>query len=246
MLNGVQKFDKYAEAVRKFSLNMRFLSPRAYEYLRTKFNDNLPHSSTIRKWFSLSSATGEGGFNEAAFETLKRIADDLKEQNQTICCSISFDEMAIRRHVQWQHAKKKFSGFVNFSTKQNENDPLPVATHALVVLLNGINISITIPIAHFFITTLIGEEKAIFIGAVVKAVSEIGIRVVTITFDGLKTNLTGAEILGASFTHDNCIPFIINPDNQEKVYCILDPPHMIKLMRNCLGDEKLLKDRRTI
>lgn len=38
----------------QFALNMRYLSPRAYEYLRHKFCDNLPHSDTIRKWFSIN------------------------------------------------------------------------------------------------------------------------------------------------------------------------------------------------
>lgn len=226
-----------------FCLNTRFLSPRCYEYLRTKFDDNLPHSSTIRKWFSVSNVTGEGGFNQSALETLKSLSEDLKKDKMSLLVSISFDEMSIRRHVQWQHAKKKYSGFVNFFTKQSEHDPLPVATHALVAMLNGINMDITIPIAYFFITTLISQEKAILIGAILKALTDIGIRVVNFTFDGIKSNLGGAEIFGASFKMENTSPIIFNPDNQQRVFCILDPPHMIKLIRNCLGDEKTLKDK---
>lgn len=226
-----------------FAFNMRFLSPRSYEYSRSKFDNNLPHSSTIRKWFSLSNASGEGGLNGAAFETLKKIADDFEKEGKSIHCAVSLDEMSIRRHVQWQHYKKKFSGFVNFATKQDENDPLPVATNAIVVMLNGINVHLTIPIAFFFITTLISEEKAILIAAILKALTDIGLIVVTVTWDGLNTNPASAEILGASFKYDNIVPYIINPDNGRKVYFIYDAPHMLKLFRNCLGDEKLLHDR---
>lgn len=222
-----------------FCLNTRFLSPRCYEYLRTKFDQNLPHSSTIRKWFSASNATGEGGFNQSALEMLKNLSD-----KKTLLVSISFDEMLIRRHVQWQHSKKKYSGFVNFFTVQSENEPLPVATHALVVMLNGINMDITIPIAYFFITTLISQEKAILMAAILKALTDIGIRVVNFTFDGIKSNLGGSEIFGASFKMQNTSPIIINPDNEKRVFCILDPPHMIKLIRNCLGDEKNIKRQR--
>lgn len=73
--------------------------------------------------------------------------------------------------------------------------------------------------------------------------TDIGLIILTVTFDGLNTNTAGVEILGASFSHDNIVPIIINPENERKVYCILDPPHMLKLMRNCLGDEKVLIDR---
>lgn len=243
LLNGTPKGEKYCESVRMFAFNMRFLSPRSYEYLRSKFDNNLPHSTTIRKWFSLSNASGDGGLNGAAFETLKKIGDDFKKEGKSIYCAISLDEMSIRRHVQWQHYKKKFSGFVNFATKQNENDPLPVATNAIVVLLNGINVHLTIPIAYFFITTLISEEKAILVAAILKALTDIGLEVVTVTWDGLSTNSASAEILGASFKHDNIIPYIINPDSGRKVYFIHDPPHMLKLFRNCLGDQKILHDR---
>lgn len=106
LLNGNPKGQKYHESVRMFCLNTRFLSPRCYEYLRTKFDDNLPHSSTIRKWFSVSNVTGEGGFNQSALETLKSLSEDLKKDKKSLLVSISFDEMSIRRHVQWQHAKK--------------------------------------------------------------------------------------------------------------------------------------------
>lgn len=222
--------------VRQFSLNLRFLGPRAYDYLRNKFDNNLPHPGTIRKWFALGNLNG-GKFHDLAFQTLKELA-----QTETIYAAISFDEMSIRRHVQWLQCKKKFAGYVNFATLLEENDPLPIATHAIVIMLNGINVKVTLPIAYFFITTLIAEEKAILIASVIKALTEIGIRVLTITSDGLASNFAAYEILGASLAHDNLIPYFTNQDDGKRVYIFLDPAHKIKLIRNCLGDEKILHD----
>lgn len=38
--------------MRSFALTLHFHSARAYDYVRDKFNKNLPHVSTIRKWYS--------------------------------------------------------------------------------------------------------------------------------------------------------------------------------------------------
>lgn len=242
MLNGVGTATKYNEAVRMFALNMHYLSPRGYEYLRQKFNKNLPHTSTIRKWFQRSDATGDTGFHNVALQTLKTMVEEYQKKNMTIFVALSIDEMSIRRHVQWLHHNKKFAGFVNFATILDEKTSLPVANNVIVILLNGINIKVTLPIANFFITTLISEEKAILIASVIKTLTEIGIRVLSVTSDGLSTNLGAYEILGASFAEDNELPYFINSDNGNKIYLFHDPPHMLKLVRNCLGDMKILHD----
>lgn len=177
-----------------FSLNSRYLSPRSYEYLRQKFNNNLPHSGTIRKWFSQSTAGTTGGFIDAALIALRELVNEHKNKESTIIVAISFDEMSMRKHVQWLHHKKKFAGFINFGTLDEEDEPLPVANNVIVIMLNGINVKITLPIAYFFITTLIAEEKAILIATIIKTLTNIGVRVKTITSDGLITNAAAYEI----------------------------------------------------
>lgn len=80
------------------------------------------------------------------------------------------------------------------------------------------------------------------IATVVNALTNIGIRVKTIVSDGLKSNFAAYEILGATFTDDDTTPYIFNQANGDKIYVIHDPPHMIKLIRGCLSDEKVLCD----
>lgn len=72
---------------------MRYLSPRAYEYLRHKFCDNLPHSDTIRKWFSINKTGTNGGLINGAFETLSNISEKLKKEGKELYVSVTFDEI---------------------------------------------------------------------------------------------------------------------------------------------------------
>lgn len=114
-------------------------------------------------------------------------------------------------------------------------------THAIVIMVNAINIKLTLPIAFFFITSLIAEEKSIMIATVLKALTNIGIRVVSITSDGLSTNPASYEILGAIPDETGSIrPYFHNPDNEQRIYVFYDTPHMLKLTRNCLGAKKVL------
>lgn len=140
--------------------------------MRSKFNNNLPHPGTIRRWFALGNTNG-GRFRDAAFQTLKELADQFGAKNEKVYVSVTFDEMSIRQHVQWLHFKKKFSGFVNFATLLEENDPLPIATHVIVIMVNGINVKFTLPVAYFFISTLIAQEKAILIASILRTLTEL-------------------------------------------------------------------------
>lgn len=54
-----------------------------------------------------------------------------------------------------------------------------------------------------------------------------------IAFDGLPANLSMCEALGASFDVTNLKPYI--EIDGERILIILDPLHMIKLLRNMLG-----------
>lgn len=62
--------EKYSPNVRLFCLTVHFYSPRAYEYIRSYFNLNLPHIRTIRNWYSVIN--GSPGFTESSFSALKK------------------------------------------------------------------------------------------------------------------------------------------------------------------------------
>lgn len=77
-----------------------------------------------------------------------------------------------------------------------------------------------------------------------KALTDIGVRVVSITSDGLYSNPATFEILGVNSDETCSIsPYFRNQETDEKIYVFYDAPHMIKLIRNCLGDKLVLYDK---
>lgn len=56
--------------------------------------------------------------------------------------------------------------------------------------------------------------------------------------DGLKANIATAKEMGADFEHNK--PYCLSPTNEnQKIYFIWDPPHMLKLARGCLKHHQL-------
>lgn len=228
---------QYMDDIRTFALTLHYYSPRAYQYVRNKFNSHLPDVSTMRSWISNCSGYGEPGICTNGLETLRILASDMKSKAKGFYCSVSFDEMYIKKHVQWSEAKRKFVGFISYG-KKDENGELPVANQSLVFLVTGININISIPIAHFFIRSLNATEKSILIKEIITAITNTGAVVVNITFDGLAENFSACRMLGSSFELDNMRPYFINPVNKRKIFILLDSCHMLKLLRNHLGEVK--------
>lgn len=148
-MNGIEPYAKFDEAARMFSLNLNFLSARAYDYVREKFDNHLPHPVTIRKWFSKGNGSCTGGFHESALSCLSDIVQELTAAGKQMYVALSFEEMSTRQHIQYLHHKKRFAGFINFGTQNNDKEPLPVAKNAIVIMLNALNMSLTMPIAFF-------------------------------------------------------------------------------------------------
>lgn len=47
---------KYGEELKKFALTLHFFSPKAYEYVRKSFQNCLPHTKALAKWYSAIDA----------------------------------------------------------------------------------------------------------------------------------------------------------------------------------------------
>ena len=94
----------------------------------------LPHPCTIRQWYK--GINGLPGFTNESFADLSaRVADAQQKGKQGLICSLMFDEMAIRKHVEWDG--KKFVGYVDVGSGIDD-DSAPIATEALVVMAVGL------------------------------------------------------------------------------------------------------------
>lgn len=197
-MSGNQKGQKYTEDVRKFILTLRFYSPRAYDYVREKFQKNLPQPSTIRKWYQHSHAQSKSGICTRIFELIKDKVNKLSEEEKELYAGLVFDEMSIREYLQWLR-EKKFSGFITFGKVSEDCERLPLATQVLVFLLSGINIRFHVPIAYFFIQNIEAVDKVVLITSVIQMLNAVGVKLLTITCDGHSTNISATEMLGCSY-----------------------------------------------
>lgn len=233
---------QYPESVRVFCLTLHFHKPGAYNYVRELFNYNLPHPNTLQKWYSSSTSNGKPGISEDALNVLKNLAETMSATGQKLLCSLSLDEMAIRRHVQYSDAQKAFFGRITYGSRSGSNE-FDIAKNAIVFMINGINKSFNIPIAFHFIKELNAAERVCLLKEVLAKVTSVNIKVVSVTFDGLPANISMCKLMGASFTRKNFRPYFNYPEATEKVYIILDPSHMLKLVRNAIGTYKVLYDK---
>lgn len=227
----------YNEDVRSFCLTLHFYSPRAYQFVRSKFNNHLPSISAIRKWYgSINSAPG---FDNEAFEILEKKAKQyFEEYKRKILCACIKDEMHIRTQSQYNAYKMKFDGFVDMGEKLTSQGILPLAKEALVFLVSGIEEDFKIPIAYFFINSLDTKQSAFITNQVLTRLSQIGVEVATLTMDGPRTNQSMCNYLGATFDGK---AYICDPlDEKRRIFIMLDPPHMLKLTRNCLGTRNII------
>lgn len=227
----------YSEEVRSFCLTMSFYSPRGYDFLRKKFDNNLPARCTMRKWYaSINSAPG---FTSEAFEALKQVVEKYKKNGKDALVNVIIDEMKIRQHSQWNPNTQKFDGFIDMGKPATAEKSLGLATDALVFLVSGVHDDFKIPVGYFLTNGLIAEERAALMNEILIRLADIGIVVVSITFDGLLANLAMCKLMGANFAADDVS--ISDPANGDRrIYVILDPAHMLKLMRNCLGTRNLI------
>lgn len=150
--------------------------------------------------------------------------------------------LAIRE--QQIYCKGRFVGGVDLrTTDTQDNDTATMANNACVLMDVAINQHWKIPIGYFLIKSLTASEKATVIKQALHLLNEVNAKVYSITFDGLSSNLTMCSILGANlcYGHSDFKPYFSNPATNDPCFIFLDLCHMIKLIRNTLGDEQVLK-----
>lgn len=228
----------YTPKFRLFAFTLFFYSPRAYNYLRGVFGEHLPAPCTIRSWYS--SIDGSPGVSNDALEALKSKANTANSNGETILGCLIWDEIYLHRSYQWDDNQHQMIGQLNIeNSNSNESDAKKtIAEEALVYMISGVNNKFKIPVAYFLTRKMKSKEKAAITKEVLLAVSKTGVKVIAMTFDGLKMNFTVCKHLGANFELD--IPFIINPHSCDKVFLFSDASHMEKLGRNRLAKLEVL------
>lgn len=216
---------------------MSYLSGRCYDFVRKIFNNNLPGRSTIRSWYANSDIDCIPRFNSTAFKLLKQKAVENKEKGKELLCSLCFDEMYILQHMQWCHSSNIMLGLPTFGENSNSTEDAVLAKQVLVYMLNVIDERFRIPLAYHLITSLNGYERAELLKEIIGKHTDIGVTIINVAFDGFSANGAMANLLGANLDvmSDNFRPYFFN-GNGQKIFIIYDNSHMLKLMRNTIGN----------
>lgn len=224
----------YSPELKAFALTLHFYSPKAYNFVRKTFNSALPHTSSIQKWYQNIDASP--GFSTEAF---KALSYKINNSAKKLFFSLLFDEMAIRQHVEFDG--RRFHGYVE--TGNNiDDDSIPLAKDALVFMIVCINDNWKIPVGYFLINVVNSNQKANLVRQCLSLLHEENIHVISVTCDGLSSNINMFKNLGCTLQSPNINPIFKHPLSNYDIVAFLDPCHMLKLIRNTFGEKKLLLD----
>lgn len=233
-MNGISG-GKYSENQRRFTLRQHYYSSSAYQSLRSYFNNNLPSKRAIQMWYS--SIDGSPGISDSAMDIIRERAKSYQEINKHplhIC--VIFDDMAIRKKLSWDVNSESFEGF-STATNSSQNEPeRKIANEAFVIMAVGPDFKI--PVAYHFINGLEAVDRASLTLEVIRRIEHTGSIVISLTGDAHSANIATADLLGADCSNHK--PYFYSPTHcDQKIYFILDPPHMIKLVRKHFSKQKL-------
>lgn len=225
-----EKQQSYSVEEQKFALTVQFYSSKAYNYLR-KVGLPLPHPSTLRRW--ATRIDGTPGFTEEAFVKLK-------EEKSPLFCCLMFDEMAIKKQIDWDG--KSSVGYCDLGFGDLQSDNVSLATQALVFLVTAVNKTWKIPVGYCLIDGMTCAVKVNLIKQYLMKLYDSGIKCIALTCDGTATNLSCLKELGVEIEDGVVIKSDFpHPKSQEPVNCFLDPAHMLKLVRNCFAEKEELQ-----
>lgn len=240
MATGNGHREKYPPIVRNFCITLMNTSPAAYRFARETFKDHLPSPGTIRSWYANSDLKCEPGkVMKHSLSILRRKVAEMATKGSKLIGGILFDEMAIRKHLQF--VNNEMLGFETLPGKDPSKSD--VASEALVFMFTAINDNIHLPVAYYFVTKEVDAMiKMSLLTTVMQAIMDCGVELVSITFDGLRTNPAMCRILGAELDvysplFKPCFTF-----NGRLVYVIFDFSHVEKLIRNYLGNHGVIYD----
>lgn len=223
---------RYSELTKQFALTLHFYSPRAYRFVRSMFL--LPHPSILRGW--VSSVNCEPGYLKEVFNYLKHNTSEKRYLKE---CALIFDSMSIRKQLVWNSSKKVYSGYVDLGSIVNI-DAEELATEALVFQIVSYTEKFKCPIAYFLVNKLSSDIMTEIVRVCILKLFAVGVVVRSVTCDGAAVNIQTLKNLGCSLNPTNFAPYFKHPANDSNVHAILDPCHMLKLVRNTLAEKKII------
>ena len=149
------------------------------------------------------------------------------------------DAMAIRKGTWWDAKQRAYVGRVDYGTGMPEADD-DLATEALVFMISGVSGHWKHPIGYFLQNKMSASVQAQLIKDCIGLLSAEKLNVVALVFDGSFTNQSAAVKLGCKMSLSDLQTWFLHPETDNKIHVIFDVCHMVKLLRNLLGDKKVI------
>ena len=223
----VPKGHRWSVSEKLLALSIYKRSPKCYTLLRTLFV--LPCKSTLINL--LNRVPLSTGVNSQIFEALAKSVSKFADKDRI--CSLMFDEMAIREHIQYDPRSDRILGYEDLGTLVPPSNR--VANHALVFMAKGLHRKWKQAVGFYFSKgSMSGRNLSGLLKEVLHACRNAGLVVVNTVCDMGSNNITALKEMGASFKK----PFF-RFENQE-VVTIYDPPHLLKCTRNMLHKHNVL------
>jgi len=174
-------------------------------------------------------------FSSKSFKAISMKVEEMKKCGKTLFGCMIIDEMSIKQHVNWIGTRHQ--GYVDYSlgNTARQADNLPFAKDAFVIIIVGMNTSWKIPVAYYLLAEITTEEKANIVLSCLEELYKTGIKIKTLTFDGAANNLAMSNVLGAKLQYPDLKPSFELPSSKENIHIILDPCHVVKLVKRRLG-----------
>jgi hypothetical protein len=81
----------------------------------------LPHPKTLQKWYC--AVDGSLGYTQESLRAIQLKVDEMAKENKKLLVGLIMDEMAIKKHVQWNDQRQV--GYVDFGIQSTDTDSLP-------------------------------------------------------------------------------------------------------------------------
>lgn len=227
MLQGPKTKAAFPSELRFFATTLHFYSPKAYDYVRKSFFRCLPHPGNISKWYQKVNCSS--GINNLSIEAIKKKVERERavDPEKVIFCNLVMDEMKVKKHIDLCGDKEY--GYIDIG-KGVDSESIPEAENAFVLMAVCVNGDWKIPVSFYFVNALTATEKAEVVNNNLIALHPANIILISITFDGLKSNLTMCKALGADLSHDVMKNYFLHPITGDKVFINLDACHGLKLL----------------
>lgn len=216
-------------------MGLAFCSVKAYNFVRDSFEKKLPHIRTIQEWQKIYD--GKPGFNRWAIPAIKNKIDEADKSGNKLKFALNIDGMYINSIIECDNNGKHY-GYVDYGDNVVKKE---IAKEAIVFLITTINGRWKIPVAYYFVSKVSTEQMASMVEDVLYFLESNKIDVISLTFDGLKTNISMVEYLGASVNPNSLKPYFYSLHGSN-IFIMLDAAHMIKLIRSQWASKKIIYD----